>query len=77
MGSRGGPGRRARSAASTRGIELRTVQEEDQFRRDLEEVNVTCFHIRLFNRLATVHYLFLFYLERGFTQLNTECHLIL
>lgn len=39
MASRGSRGRRARSATSARDIELMSVQEEEQFRRDLDEVN--------------------------------------
>lgn len=42
MASRGSRGRRARSAASARDIELRSVEEEEQFRRELEKVS---FHI--------------------------------
>lgn len=36
MSSRGSRGRRARSAASTSGVELRSVREEEEFRQDLE-----------------------------------------
>ena len=42
-------GRRGRSAVSTRGIEMRSVEEEAEFRRELERVNLyfrvkTCFY---------------------------------
>lgn len=38
MSGRRGPGRRAASARSARDIELRTIEEEASFRRDLERV---------------------------------------